>query len=139
MMFSGRRRPGRARRGKLGVDLRLIGVRQVQPTDTRRKVHPGQASVEPGAQKVPRVAGDRIALLEERLHPLVQIFFSGHCAPPGWAWNPCAAPSSRPPSITSVSPVIQLAASETRNATASATSTGSPILPSAIDFASGSS
>ncbi|CAM5262545.1 hypothetical protein SAURM35S_05435 [Streptomyces aurantiogriseus] len=46
--------------------------------------------------------------------------------------NGSASPRSRPPSITIVSPVIQLAASETRKATAEAMSAGSPMRPSAV-------
>jgi prevent-host-death family protein len=47
--------------------------------------------------------------------------------------NRTASPSICPPSITMVSPVIQLAESETRNAIAAAISAGSPIRSNAVD------
>ena len=56
MPFCGRRRLRRARRGEVGVHLRLEASRHTESAVTLRKLHPCEAGVEPGRQKFLRVA-----------------------------------------------------------------------------------
>ena len=87
-----RLRRRRARRDQVGFDLRLKAARQFEPAGAKWKVHPRQAGVEPGTQKIVWITAHRIVLVEQRPHPCAQVL--GNRLLVDAHRNPAALPSS---------------------------------------------
>ena len=97
-----------------------VGLAETDPLESQRPGESDSEVVEPARHRR-RVSPDDLRRIR---HSALLRSRYGRTSPSRW-----------PPSITIVSPVIHAAASEARNTTAAATSSGSPIRFSAVDAA----